>query len=313
MVKLGNYKGLKVSKNPVAVSAEEIDNAINMMRQQNTRSVKVDKETVEQGDTALIDYEGFVDGVAFDGGKDQGYALEIGSGTFIPGFEEGLVGAKVGQEVDVTVTFPTEYHAEALAGKEAVFKCMVHEIQTKEVPELDDAFVKQVSEFETVADFKADVEKNLLARKERESVSAMQDSIIEMLIEGSEVEITEADLNACVNEMMAELAQSLQRQGMSVEMYMQFTGLTETEIAENLKPQAEKRAQMEAVLKAIAEAENITVSEEEYENQIAQIAAQYNASLDQIREAIGANKDAMKKDMMSGKAFDLVMKNAVIA
>lgn len=313
MVKLGNYKGLKLQKNPVAVSAEEVENAIQLMRQSNTRSVAVDRDTVEQGDIAVIDYEGFADGVPFEGGKGEGYALEIGSGTFIPGFEEGLIGAKVGEDVDVKVTFPEAYHSETLSGKEAVFKCKVNEIQSKEIPELDVQFVKEVSEFETVEDFRADVKKNLMERKEREAAGALQDQIVEKLIESSEIEVTEEMITHCINDMVVELAQSLKRQGMSMEMYMQFTGLTEAEIRENLKPQADKRVEMNAVLKAVAEAENLEVTEKEYEDYLSEVAAQYHTDLAQIKASIPQHgKEEIMKEMTTAKALDFMMEHAEI-
>ena len=267
-VKLGKYKGVTVDKVSTEVTDEEVDAEVGRERENNARNVEVTDRPVKDGDITTIDFEGFVDGVPFEGGKGENYPLTIGSGTFIPGFEEQLIGAEIGREVEVNVTFPEDYQAEELKGKAAVFKCTVKEIKEKELPELDDEFASEVSEFETLAEYKADVRGKLEEKKAKEAKDAREAAVIDAIVKDSDMEIPEPMLETQQRQMVDEFAQRIQMQGLSMEQYMQFTGASYDQLTEQVKPQAEKRIQSRLVLEAIAKAENITATDEEFEEEL---------------------------------------------
>jgi trigger factor len=309
---LGKYKGLEVEKADTTVTAEEIDNYINQERENNARTITVEDRAVKAGDMTVLDYEGFVDGVPFEGGKGENYPLTIGSNTFIPGFEDGLIGAELNKEIDVNVTFPEDYQADELAGKAAVFKCTVKEIKEKELPEVDDEFASEVSEFETLAEYKEDVKKNLTEQKETEASREKEDKLVEAIIEDSKMDIPEAMIETQQRKMADEFAQRIQMQGLSIEQYFQFTGLTRQAFLEQLKPQAQKRIQSSLVLEAVAKAENMEVSDDEYNEEIKKIAEAYRTTEDEINEMVGnAEKKSIKEDILIRKAADFVVANAV--
>ena len=309
-VTLGDYKGIEVEKQEIEVTEEEVNAELDRVREQNSRTINVEDRAVEDGDMTVIDFEGFVDGVAFEGGKGTDYPLTIGSHSFIDTFEEQLIGKKVGEEVEVNVTFPAEYHAENLAGKPAMFKVTVKEIKVKELPELNDDFAKDVSEFDTLAEYKEDVKKAIVDRKEKAAKTAKEDAIVNKIIENATMEIPDAMINAQVNQMANEFAQRIQAQGLSVEQYFQFTGMDSAKFLENLKPQAIKRIESRLVLEAIVKAENIEVSEEELNKEIEDMAAAYKMEADKIRQMIGAELDIMKMDLAVQKAVDFVVEAA---
>ncbi len=311
-VELGQYKGVEVEKVSVEVTEEEINAEIDRAREQNSRMITVDDRAVADGDIANIDYEGFCDGVAFAGGKAEGYDLAIGSHSFIDTFEDQIIGKNIGDEFDVNVTFPTEYHAPELAGKPAVFKVKVNSIKVKELPELDDEFAAEVSEFDTLDEYKNDVKANLLSRKEREAKSVKEEAVIEKIIEGAKMDIPEPMIDMNVRQMADEFAQRIQSQGLSIEQYFQFTGMNANTFMENLKPQALKRIQSRLVLEAVVKAENIVASEEDVNKEIANMAEMYQMEIEKLNELIGEEeKKAMAEDVAVQKALDFVMENAV--
>lgn len=310
-VKLGKYKGVTVEKADLTVTDEEIDNEINKEREENARTIAVEDRAVLDGDMTVIDFEGFVDGVAFEGGKGENYPLTIGSGAFIPGFEEQLVGAKIDEEVEVKVTFPEDYHADNLAGKDAVFKCTVKEIKVKELPKLDDEFASEVSEFETVAEYKEDVKKKIAERKEKAAKDVKEDAVIDAIIENAEMEIPDAMVETQQRQMIEDFAQRIQMQGLSMEQYMQFTGLTQDALLEQVKPQALRRIQSRLVLEAVAETEKFEVSEAEYDEEIAKMAEMYQMEADKVKELLGDKHSAeVKRDITVRKAVEFVVSNA---
>ena len=307
-VTLGKYKGVKVEKFDTTVTEEEINAEIDKARDQNARFITVEDRAVQNGDMTIIDFEGFVDGVAFEGGKGENHNLTIGSGQFIPGFEDQLVGVEIGKEVDVNVTFPEEYHAKDLAGKAAVFKVTVKEIKAKEVPELDDEFVQDVCDFDTVAEYKADVEAKLKERKESEAKTKKEDAVIDKIIEDAKMEIPEAMIETQVRQMAEDFVARLHQQGLSIEQYFQFTGLTPDALKEQMQPTALKRIQTRLVLEAIVEAEKIEVTEEELNVEIEKMAKLYQMEVDKINELMGDfEKENMKKDLAVQKAIDVVV------
>ena len=310
-VTLGEFKGVEVPKSEVVVTDEEVDAEIKKEQDKNSRTITVEDRAAETGDTLTIDFEGFVDGVAFDGGKGENYALTLGSNTFIPGFEDQLVGAQAGAHVEVNVTFPEEYQAKELAGKAAVFQCDVKKIEAKELPELDDEFAQEVSEFDTLAEYKEDVKKNLTSRKEAEALRAKEDAVIDKIIENAEMEIPDAMVDTQSRQMMDDYARRLQSQGLSIQQYFQFTGLSESKMLEEMKPQALKRIQTRLVLEKIAEVEDIQISDEEVNEEIAKMAEMYKMEADKLKEVIGdAELAQMKKDMAVQKAVTLVAEAA---
>lgn len=310
-VKLGKYKGVKVNKVNVEVTDEEVDAEIENERERNARTVSVEDRAVKDGDMTVLDFEGFVDGVAFEGGKGENYPLTIGSGAFIPGFEEQLVGAEIGKEVEVNVTFPEEYQAEELKGKAAVFKCTIKEIKEKELPELDDEFASEVSEFDTLAEYKEDVKKNLAEKKEKDAKNEKEDAVIEAIVNDSDMEIPEAMLETQQRQMVDEFAQRIQMQGLSMEQYFQFTGSNYEMLVEQVKPQAEKRIKSRLVLEAVVAKEKIEASEEDYMDETAKMAEMYQMEVEKVREMLGENeKKQIMQDIAVRKAVEFVVTNA---
>ena len=310
-VTLGEYKGVEVPKSETEVTDEDIDAEIKKEQEKNSRTVTVEDRGAENGDITTIDFEGFVDGVAFEGGKGTDYPLTLGSGSFIPGFEDQLVGAKAGDHVEVNVTFPEEYQAAELAGKEAVFQCDVNKVETKELPELDDDFAQDVSEFDTLAEYREDVKKNLTEKKEKEARTAKENAAVDKAIENAEMEIPDAMLNTQVRQMMNDFASRMQSQGLTMEQYFQFTGMTAEKMQEEMKPQALKRIQTRLVLEKIAETENIEVSEDEVNEEISKMAEMYKMEADKLKELLGDRElEQMKKDMAVQKAVTLVADEA---
>ena len=310
-VTLGEYKGVEVPKSETEVTDEDIDAEIKKEQEKNSRTVTVEDRGAENGDITTIDFEGFVDGVAFEGGKGTDYPLTLGSGSFIPGFEDQLVGAKAADHVEVNVTFPEEYQAAELAGKAAVFQCDVKKVETKELPELDDDFAQDVSEFDTLAEYREDVKKNLTEKKEKEARAAKENAAVDKAIENAEMEIPDAMLNTQVRQMMNDFASRMQSQGLTMEQYFQFTGMTAEKMQEEMKPQALKRIQTRLVLEKIAETENIEVSEDEVNEEISKMAEMYKMEADKLKELLGDRElEQMKKDMAVQKAVTLVADEA---
>ena len=310
-VKLGEYKGVKIEKIDREVTEEDVMAEINRERDNNARNITVEDRPVKDGDMTVLDFEGFVDGVAFDGGKGENYPLTIGSGAFIPGFEEQLIGAEIGKEVEVKVTFPEDYQAEELQGREAVFKCVVQEIKEKELPELDDEFAGEISEFDTLAEYKEDVRKNLAEKKEKDAKSARENAAVEAAVKACEMEIPDAMLETQQRQMVDEFAQRITMQGMSMEQYMQFTGATYEKMIEQVKPQAEERIRARLVLEAIAAAEKIEATEEDYEEEMKTMAEVYQMEIDKVKELMGdREKKNIMKDLAVRKAAEFVAEHA---
>ncbi|MBR4082923.1 MAG: trigger factor [Lachnospiraceae bacterium] len=310
-VTLGKYKGVKIDKVDIDVTEEEIEADIAKERDNAARIIPITDRAVKDGDMTVIDFEGFVDGVAFDGGKGEDYPLTIGSGAFIPGFEEALIGAEIGVETDVNVTFPEDYQAEELAGKAAVFKCTVKEIKEKELPELDDEFASEVSEYDTFAEYKESVKAKIVDRKTAAAKSAKEEEVVAAVVADAKMDIPEAMVETTQRQMVEEFAQRMQSQGISMEQYMQFTGMTPQMLLEQIKPQAMKRIQSRLVLEAVVAAENITVSEEEFEAEVARMAASYMMEADKVKELLGeGGKKSVMEDLAINKAVEFVVENA---
>ena len=310
-VTLGKYKGVKVDKVEVEVSDEDVAKEIDAERERNARSISVTDRAVKDGDQTVIDFEGFKDGVAFEGGKGENYPLTIGSGAFIPGFEEQLIGKNIGEEVEVNVTFPEQYQAEELAGQPAVFKVTVKEIKEKQLPELDDEFAAEVSEFDTLAEYKEDVKKNLTEKREKDAKNAKEDAVIDAIIEDAKMDIPDAMVETQQRQMIQEFAQNIQMQGLSIEQYFQFTGLTAETMMEQVKPQAEKRIKSRLVLEAVVKAENIVATEEDFDNEIAKMAEMYKMEADKVKESIGEEgKKQLMEDLAVSKAVEFVVNEA---
>lgn len=310
-VTLGEYKGLEVPKSETEVTDEEIEAELKKEQEKNSRTITVEDRGAENGDIATIDFEGFVDGTAFEGGKGTDYPLTLGSGSFIPGFEDQLVGAKAGDHVEVNVTFPEEYQSKDLAGKAAVFQCDVKKVETKELPELDDDFAQDVSEFDTLAEYKEDIKKNLAERKEKEARTAKENAAVDKAIENAQMEIPDAMIETQISQMLDDFSRRMQAQGLTMEQYMQFTGLTADKMREEMKPQALKRIQTRLVLEKIAETENIQPSEEEVNEEISKMAEMYKMEADKLKELLGDRElEQMKKDMAVQKAVTLVADEA---
>lgn len=310
-VTLGKYKGVKVDAADLEVTDEEIDAEIGKERDNSARTVLVEGRPVQDGDMTVIDFEGFVDGVAFEGGKGTDYPLTIGSGAFIPGFEEELIGAEIGKETDVNVTFPEDYQAAELAGKAAVFKCTVKEIKEKELPALDDEFAAEVSEFDTLAEYREDTKKKIGERKAEAAKSAKEEAVIDAIIEDAQMEIPDAMLETQQRQMVEDFAQRLQMQGLSMEQYMQFTGATPQMMLEQIKPQALRRIQSRLVLEAVAAAEKMEATEEEFEAEVAKMAEGYKMEPDKVKELLGeGGKKQVMEDICVNKAVEFVVENA---
>ncbi len=310
-VKLGKYKGVQVDQMDTEVTDEEIDQEINKERENNARNITVDNRPVKDGDITTLDFEGFVDGEPFEGGKGEDYPLTIGSGAFIPGFEEQLVGAEIGKEVEVKVTFPEEYQAENLQGKEAVFKCTIKEIKEKELPELDDEFASEVSEFETMAEYRESVKKSLTEKKEKDAKNAKEEAAIQAVVEDSEMEIPEPMLESQQKQMVDEFAQRITMQGLSMEQYFQFTGTNYQKMVEQVKPQALERIKSRLVLEAVVKAENIEVTEEDYEKELETMAEVYQMEIAKVKDLMGEReKKNIMQDLAVRKAAEFITDNA---
>ena len=310
-VKLGKYKGVQVDQMDTEVTDEEIDQEINKERENNARNITVDNRPVKDGDITTLDFEGFVDGEPFEGGKGEDYPLTIGSGAFIPGFEEQLVGAEIGKEVEVKVTFPEDYQAENLQGKEAVFKCTIKEIKEKELPELDDEFASEVSEFETMAEYRESVKKSLTEKKEKDAKNAKEEAAIQAVVEDSEMEIPEPMLESQQKQMVDEFAQRITMQGLSMEQYFQFTGTNYQKMVEQVKPQALERIKSRLVLEAVVKAENIEVTEEDYEKELETMAEVYQMEIAKVKDLMGEReKKNIMQDLAVRKAAEFITDNA---
>ena len=311
-VTLGEYKGMEVDKTSTRVTQKEVEAKIKEEAEKNARTVTVEGRPVQDGDEVILDFEGFVDGEAFEGGKGENYPLTIGSGSFIPGFEEQLVGAEAEKEVEVKVTFPEEYHAEELKGKDAVFKCTIHEIKEKQIPEIDDEFAAEVSEFDTLDEYKADVKAKIKEQKDNEGKQKKEDQAVEKAVANATMEIPEAMIDEQVRQMVNEFAQNMQYQGISFEQYCQITGMTLEKIQEETRPQAVKRIETRLVLEAIAKAENIEVTEERLDEEIKKMAESYNMEADKLKELMGEEeKKQMLEDIAVQDAVTFLVENAV--
>lgn len=311
-VTLGEYKGLKVDKIPVEVTAEDVEAEIQRERERNGRTVEVTDRGVADKDMVTLDFEGFVDGEAFEGGKGTDYPLTIGSGAFIPGFEEQLIGAEIGQEVEVNVTFPEEYQAKELAGKDAVFKCIVHTIKEKELPELDDEFASDVSECDTMEEYRQEVEKKLTDKKQAEAREKIEDQAVDQAAENATMDIPQPMIDLQVRQMEDDLGYRLQMQGMTKEMYFQMTGLTEDRLKQDLEAQALKTIRTRLVLEAVVKAENITVTEERVEEELKKMAETYKRDLDDLKKSMGEKRiEEMKESIAVQDAITLIADAAV--
>ena len=311
-VTLGDYKGLKVDKVSTRVTQKEVDEEIEKERERNARTIEVTDRAVQDKDEVTLDFEGFVDGVAFEGGKGEDYPLTIGSGSFIPGFEEQLIGAEIDKEVEVNVTFPKEYHSEELAGKDATFKCTVHTIKAKELPELDDEFASEVSECETMDAYRAEVKKNIKERKERTGKEKKENQAVDQAIENAQMDIPEAMSELQVRQMADDFARRIQQQGLTVEQYFQFTGMTAEKMMEEMRPQAEKSIKTRLVLEAIVKAENIEVSDERVEEELTKMAEAYQMEVEKLKEFMGENeKKQIKEDLAVQEAITLLVNESV--
>ena len=310
-VTLGDYKGLEYTADPVEVTEEDLAAELKKVQEQNSRTVTVEDRAVENGDITTIDYEGFVDGTPFEGGKAENQELVIGSHTFIDTFEDQLNGKNIGDEVEVNVTFPEEYHAKELAGKPALFKVAVKGIKVKELPELDDEFASDVSDFDTLEEYKEDIKKKLLEKKENEAKTAKENALVEKAIEGAQMDIPDAMIDTQARQMLDDFAQRMQMQGLSMQQYMQYTGMDAAKMQEQMKPQAEKRIKTRLVLEKIAETENIEVTEEEINSELEKMASMYNMEAEKLKEYMGdAEKESIKKDLAVQKAVDLLVASA---
>ncbi len=313
-VTLGAYKGVQVEKAPIEVLDEEIEAEIMKEREANSRTITVEDRAVADGDMVSLDFDGSVDGVPFEGGKAENYDLTIGSGAFIPGFEEQLVGAQINKELDVNVTFPEEYHAKDLAGKAAVFKCRVNSIKVKELPEVDDEFAQEVSEFDTLDEYKADIRAKLLKGKEEDAKKIKEDAVIEKIIADAQMDIPDAMVEFQTEQLMEDFAQRMQMQGMSLSQYFQYTGMTMEQYKEQMKPRALQNIQSRLVLEAVAAAENIEITEEDTNAEFQRMADLYKMDVEKVKELFaGERMEDMKKDLAIQKAIDLVRDAAVEA
>lgn len=310
-IELGKYKGVKVEKFDVEVKEEEISGEIDRERESNARTVSIEDRAVQEKDITIIDFEGFVDGVAFEGGKGENHSLTIGSGAFIPGFEEQMIGAKLNEEMEVNVTFPEDYQAEELAGKAAVFKVTVKEIKEKELPALDDEFASEVSEFETLDEYKADVKAKLSEKKISEAKGKKEDAVIEAIISDSKMEIPDAMVNTQTMQMAQDYAGRLQQQGLSLEQYFQFTGMNRDQFLDQMRPGALKRIQSRLVLEAVVKAEGIQVSDGEFDAELVKMAKTYQMETDKLKEIIGDyEKEQISEDIAIQKAVELIVAEA---
>ena len=311
-VTLGQYKGLEVEKFSDEVTEEDVEARLKEEAEKNARIVTVEGRPVQDGDEVILDYEGFVDGVAFEGGKGENHALTIGSGSFIPGFEEQLIGVEAGVDVEVKVTFPEKYHAKELEGKEAVFQCKVQEIKAKELPEIDDEFAGEVSEFDTLEEYKEDLKKSLAKKKVAEGKEKQEDAAVEQAVKNAQYELPEAMVETQVSQMAEDFSRRIQNQGLTMEQYFQFTGLSAEKVLEDLRPQAVKSLETRLVLEEIVKAENIEVSEERFDEEVQKMAETYRMDAEKIKETMGEKeKEQMKKDIAVQEAITFLVDNAV--
>lgn len=309
-VEIEGYKGIAAKKTKVAVTDEAVDGEIKKVQDRNSRMVTVEDRAAENGDIAVIDFEGFVDGVAFEGGKGENYSLSLGAGQFIPGFEDQVVGHKTGEEFDITVTFPEDYQAEELAGKESVFKIKLHEIKMKELPEVDDDFVKDVSDFDTLDEYKADIKAKLEETAENKAKDDVENQLIDKLVELVQGEIPEAMYQNRINEDIREFAYRLQSQGLNLDTYLQYTGMNQEALRNSFRPQAERQVKVRLALEKIAALENIQPSDEEIEAEFEKIAKGYEMEVEKVKAFIP--QEDLVKDIAVGKAIQLVRDNAVV-
>ena len=310
-VKIDNYKGIEVSPVNVEVTDEDINDEIERVRERNSRLITIEDREAQNGDIAIIDFEGFCDGVAFEGGKAEKYSLGLGEGQFIAGFEDQVIGHNPGEEFDIVVTFPEEYQAKDLAGKEAVFKIKLHEIKKKELPEVDDEFVKDVSEFDTLDQYKESLKNQLTEQFEKKAKDDVENQMIDKLIELVEAEVPEAMYNNKIKEMAREFEYRLKSQGLDINSYMKYTGMDSQKFKDSFKPQAERQVKLRLALEKIADLENLEATEEDLENEYKKIAEQYNMEVEKIKNIIP--KSELTKDIVVEKAIDLVRDNSVIA
>jgi len=310
-VELGEYKGVEAKKTVYETKDEDVDAQIKAAAEKNVRMVSVDDRAVQSGDITVIDFEGFTDGVAFEGGKGTDHTLEIGSGQFIPGFEEQLIGAEIGKEIEINVTFPEEYHAEELKGKPAVFKVTVKEIKVKEYPELDDDFAKDVSEFDTFEEYKKSIKDNLDKSNEERTKAEFENALVEAVCAGATVEIPECMIENRIQDMIRDFGYRLSSQGMSLEQYMQFTGSTPDTFKEQFKDQATEQVKANLVLEKVALVEGLEVTEEDLEEELKRMAEMYGMELDKVKTLIGENeRESMKDDLKIRKAVEFIVANA---
>lgn len=311
-VTLGQYKGVEIPKKEITITDEEITADIDREREQNARDIDVDDRPVQDGDRIKLDFDGSVDGTEFDGGKASDFDLTVGSGSFIPGFEEQIVGKNIGEEFDVNVTFPEDYHAENLKGKDAVFKCRVNSISEHQVPELNDDFVQDVSEFDTVDEYKADVEKKIRERKEKAQKSANEAAAVRAALKNAQMDIPDAMVEEQAQRLVDEFAQQIQSQGMNMQQYMQLTGMNEQMLASQMKPQALERIQNSLLLEAVSKAENIEISDEKLDEEIGKMAEAYRMEKEKLYDLMGEeSKEQMKKDLAIQEAAKIIAENAV--
>ena len=313
-VTLGQYKGVEVEKADASVSAEDVEAELKKVQEQTARLLTVEDRGVEDGDQTVIDFEGFVDGKGFEGGKAEDYPLTIGSHSFIDTFEEQLIGKKIGEECEVNVTFPTEYHAADLAGKPATFKVTVKEIKVKELPELNDEFASEVSEFDTLDEYKKDVEKKLAEKKEIEANSKNEDAVVAKVVENATMEIPDKMIDAQAENMVQDMARRMQSQGLSLDMYLKYTGMTVEQMKEQARPDAEKRIRTRLVLEAVAKAENIQISDEKVDEEVAKMAEAYKMEVEKLKSYMSeSDVKQMKEDLAVQQAVDLLVAEAKLA
>ena len=313
-VTLGQYKGVEVEKADASVSAEDVEAELKKVQEQNARLLTVEDRGVEDGDQTVIDFEGFVDGKGFEGGKAEDYPLTIGPHSFIDTFEEQLIGKKIGEECEVNVTFPTEYHAADLAGKPATFKVTVKEIKVKELPELNDEFASEVSEFDTLDEYKKDVEKKLAEKKEIEANSKNEDAVVAKVVENATMEIPDKMIDAQAENMVQDMARRMQSQGLSLDMYLKYTGMTVEQMKEQARPDAEKRIRTRLVLEAVAKAENIQISDEKVDEEVAKMAEAYKMEVEKLKSYMSeSDVKQMKEDLAVQQAVDLLVAEAKLA
>lgn len=309
-VEVGEYKGLKADKKVEPVTDEDVDAEITKLQERNARLVPVEGRAAENGDTVTFDFEGFLDGEPFEGGKSENHTLVLGSGQFIPGFEDQIVGKNTDEEFEVNVTFPEDYHAEELKGKPAVFKCKLHEIKTKELPEVNDEFVKDVSEFDTLDELKADLRKHMEEHRQQEADNAFETALLDQLAEGVKADIPQAMFENRIDDMVQDFGYRLQSQGLDLPTYLQYTGMEPQAFRDGFKDQADKQVKVRLALEKIAALESIEVTEDDMNAEYEKYAKMYDMDVDKVKAVLG--EQDMKRDLAVGKALELVKENAVV-